>query len=261
MQYFVVDSFSDAPFTGNPAGVCVAAEDLSAETMQKIAAENLLSETAFITKAGEVWNIRFFTPKKEVSLCGHATLGAAYVILNFLDKGAETVQFFSHLSGELSAVCKDGVYYLDFPVRPVKEIPVHPLLEESLGVKVLGCYDAAWHVVWLESWETVVNLKPDLDLIAQIPDTTCIAVTAKGNGDFDYVCRFFGPKIGIPEDPVTGAIQTSLVPFWSERLGKDTFIVWQPSQRGGKLFCENHGDRITIGGTVNIYLEGEITVR
>lgn len=263
IQYFVVDAFAYGSFTGNPAGVCLLDEPLEPSLMQAIAAENRYSETAFLLKKDDVWDVRWFSPTHEVPICGHATLGSAYVILNYADKGADHVEFYSHLSGRLGADREGDVYYIDFPCEPVIEIDPHPLVEKSLGVKPRGVYQKptrkGYLLALLDDCQTVANLKPDIDMINSIPDIIGISITAEGE-DCDYVTRFFVPQFGIPEDPVNGATEKSLIPFWTDRLGKKEFVIRQLSERGGLLYGKNMGERIALGGQVNLYLRGEITV-
>ena len=244
MKYYVVDAFTERVFGGNPAGVCIADAPLESSVMQKIAFENNLSETAFPVKKDGYYELRWFTPTMEVDLCGHATLGAAYVLMNIAEPGLQTVDFMTQ-SGRLT-VRRDGDRYLmDFPSRMPKPCPKLALLEKALGVPVLETYLSRDMVTLVESETVVRNLKPDFSLLLQI-DAFAVIVTAKG-GDCDFVSRFFTPKGGINEDPVTGSAHSTLIPFWSRRLGKPVMTARQLSERGGTLYCRDCGDRVEIG--------------
>lgn len=261
MRYYVDDAFACGPFTGNPAGVCVVEEPLTDEQMQSIAAENRLSETAFVSKNGNMWDIRWFTPVREVGICGHATLGTAYVIMNYVEPGLERIVFNSRENGILTAEREGDVYYLDFPLRQLEEMPVEPLVEKALGVPVKQYYhnplDPDVIYAMLYSQREVDDLEPDIRQIAAIPDIVGVVAMAKGD-DCDYVSRFFAPKMGIDEDPVTGAIEMCMIPLWKELLGKDTFVARQLSKRRGLKFLKHKGDRVSIGGRVEMFIKGEI---
>ena len=259
LEIFQVDAFTKVPFGGNPAAVVPLSEWLPAETMQQIAAENNLAETAFFVKNGDRYDIRWFTPKVEVNLCGHATLASAYVIFNCLGLEDREIRFHSQRSGSLG-VTKDGdLIVLDFPAYPVTEIETPDLL---VGVEVppLRCWESQKNMLLLllRSEEEVRSLEPDIQHVAKLPYDEVI-ITAKGD-TADFVSRMFAPRIGIDEDPVTGAIHCSLIPYWSKELGKDKLFARQLSARGGELFCEMAGDRVRIGGNATLYLKGEIYV-
>ncbi len=258
MKYYVVDAFSEQPFGGNPAGVCLLDRKLEDELMQKIAFENNLSETAFLLKQEGYYDLRWFAPEAEIDLCGHATLGSAHVLMSYVDRTMEKVDFHT-LSGVLT-VTKDGEYYtMDFPSRkPVAcEKPEH--LEEALGVKVLETYSSRDLLAIVENEEAVASIKPDFSLLSKLKDVFAVIVSAKGS-DCDFVSRFFVPNVGVPEDPVTGSSHTELVPFWSERLSKTELKARQLSRRGGTLKCRDLGDRVLISGKAVTYLEGELLV-
>ena len=258
IPYYVVDAFADAPFAGNPAGVCLPDVPLADELMQKIAAENNLPETAFVVKNGAAWDLRWFTPETEIDLCGHATLGTAFV----LDRcaGAPGPYVFRTKSGELLVVRKGDLLEMDFPSRPPVSVPVVPSMSEALGARVLEAHQSRDLVLVLESTDVVRRLAPDMDQLQAIPDAFGVIVTAKGEGDADFVSRFFAPGAGIPEDPVTGSAHSTLIPFWAERLNKKSMKARQLSPRGGTLFCEHVGDRVKIAGTARLYLQGNIFV-
>ncbi len=259
LEIFQVDAFASKPFSGNPAAVVPLDAWLQDETMLNIAAENNLAETAFFVKSGDVYELRWFTPKTEVNLCGHATLASAYVIFNVLKLEDEKIRFHSHRSGELG-VTKDGdKFVLDFPAYPITEIATLPQLVD-VEVPPLQSWETQGNMLMmlLRSQEEVATLEPDMQHVATLPYDEII-ITAKGD-DCDFVSRMFAPRIGIPEDPVTGAIHCSLIPYWAEQLGKTKLFARQVSARGGELFCELAGDRVKIGGHAVLYLTGEIYV-
>ncbi len=255
IKYFQVDAFAHKPFTGNPGGVCPLDEWIDDELMQNIAIENNLSETGFFVRNGDRFHIRWFTPGKEVDLCGHDTLACAWVIFNKLGWAKDTVLFDSR-SGELS-VKKDGdIYYLDFPAGKVSPAEDYPELTEGLGIKPLEVHQGSNILAVLKSEEDIINLEPDFAKLGAI-ETHGIIVTSESQ-DYDFVSRYFAPRLGINEDPVTGSTHTELIPFWSEKLGKNKLKAKQVSRRGGELFCENRGERAIIGGEAVLTIEGEI---
>lgn len=257
MKYFVVDAFAEHVFGGNPAGVCVLEKAMDTELMQRIAAENNLSETAFVYRheMGK-YDLKWFTPKAEIDLCGHATLGTAYVVANFVDPEVETMTF-STLSGELTVVRKGAYFEMDFPSRMPKQIPVTQEMEEVIGMPITGAYLSRDLVLELENENAVKNCAPDFEKMLHMEQGTGCVVTAKGSG-CDFVSRCFSPKMGVNEDPVTGSAHSSLIPFWAERLEKKELLAEQWSERGGKLFCVDAGERVKIAGKAVLYLQGEL---
>jgi PhzF family phenazine biosynthesis protein len=256
MQYFVVDAFADKLFRGNPAGVCLLEEWLDSETMQKIAAENNLAETAFLVKRADYYDLRWFTPEAEVDLCGHATLASAFVIRNFVDKTHGTLCF-NTKSGLLKVIKKEDLFEMDFPARKPIPTKVTTQIAKAMGLPVLEAFAARDLLLLVENEQLIRSCAPDFALLKQIEGYLGIILTAKGD-NVDFVSRFFAPAIGIPEDPVTGSAHSTLIPFWSQRLGKDKMIAQQLSKRGGTLFCENCGERVKIAGKAVLYLQGEI---
>ena len=253
---YQVDAFASAVFGGNPAAVCPLAEWLPTDVMQAIAAENNLSETAFIVPEDGEFAIRWFTPVCEVDLCGHATLAGAYVVFQRLDPGRELVRFDSR-SGPL-AVRRDGErLVLDFPARATERRDPHPRLAEALGGAPVEILDAPYAMAVYGSEREVRALAPDFRLLAE----TGKPVIATATGDeVDFVSRFFAPTAGIDEDPVTGSAHCTLTPYWSRRLGKKRLVAHQVSARGGELFCEDAGERTFVAGNAALYLEGTIHV-
>nr|AIA13463.1 Phenazine biosynthesis-like protein [uncultured bacterium] len=260
LTIYQVDAFTKQVFAGNPAAVCPLDEWLPAETMQRIALENNLSETAFFVKKDGVYEIRWFTPTIEIDLCGHATLASAFVIFNFLGETEKVINLRSHRSGNLSVEKQDDVLILDFPRYGAGEIEINAELVKAVGAHPLQTWETQGNMVLMlfETEDEIKNLAPDMSALAKIPFDEVI-VTAKGDSA-DFVSRMFAPRIGIPEDPVTGAIHCSLIPFWAEMLGKETLYARQISARGGELFCALKGERVKIGGNAVLYLKGEIYV-
>jgi len=260
LRIFQVDAFTNKTFGGNPAAICPLTEWLPAETMQRIGLENNLSETAFFVKSDGVYDIRWFTPTIEINLCGHATLASAYVIFNELGENDNVIKLNSHRSGALSVEKQGDRLILDFPRYGVSEIEIDEKLVEAVGKRPLQAWETQGNMVMLlfENETDIAELAPDMSALAKIPFDEVI-VTAKGDSS-DFVSRMFAPRIGIPEDPVTGAIHCSLIPFWAERLGKNELFARQLSARGGELFCELAGERVKIGGNATLYLKGEIYV-
>ena len=258
MKYYVVDAFTDALFKGNPAGVCLLDEWLDGEVMQNIAAENNLAETAFIVKRENHYALRWFTPEVEIDLCGHATLASAFVIANFVDNNAEAMHFETK-SGILSVRKREDMYEMDFPSRKPKKSEITTRMEQAINMPVLEAYLSRDLVLLLESEQQVRELIPNYELLKQIDNCFAVIVTAKGD-NVDFVSRFFAPGAGIPEDPVTGSSHCTLIPFWSERLNKREMVAMQLSRRGGRLFCEDCGDRVKISGNAVLYLQGEIKI-
>ena len=255
---YQVDAFSSNVFQGNPAAVCPLDDWLDDAVMQSIAAENNLAETAFFINTGDAYAIRWFTPTAEVDLCGHATLASAFVLFNQLGVQTEQVAFDSK-SGVLTVARKGALLEMDFPSEVPERVAVPKELESALGCAVIECGFNQDYIVVLESERSVVELNPNLALLAEI-ECRGVIVTARSNSDDDFVCRFFGPRIGINEDPVTGSAFTKLVPFWSERLDKTNFKARQVSQRGGDVVCELRGDRVMIAGTAVLFSEGRIYI-
>lgn len=260
LDIFQVDAFTSKPFGGNPAAVVPLKEWLPDETMLEIAAENNLSETAFFVRENGNYHIRWFTPTVEVNLCGHATLASSHVIFNELKLEDESIRFHSERSGALGVEKKGDKLVLDFPSFPTNEIEQCGELAQAIGKIPIRSWESQGNMVILlmDSESDIRALEPDMSALAKISFDEVI-VTAKGD-DADFVSRMFAPRIGIPEDPVTGAIHCSLIPYWAEQLGKDKMFARQVSKRGGELFCELAGDRVRIGGNAVTYLKGEIYV-
>ncbi|MBI1777110.1 MAG: PhzF family phenazine biosynthesis protein [Proteobacteria bacterium] len=254
---YIVDAFSDRPFAGNPAAICPLEAWLPEEVMQRIGAEMNFSETAFLVPSGDGWHIRWFTPTLEVDLVGHATLAAAYVIFERIDPSREKVRFYS-LSGPLIVRRAGGRLAMDFPSRRPQPCAAPEGLLAGLRAKPTQVLAAQHYLVVYESAEEIQSLAPDLDRLARL-DRAAVIVTAPGPPG-DFVSRFFAPANGVPEDPASGVAHCSLIPYWSERLGRPQLIGHQLSKRGGIFFCEDRGERVIIAGHAALFLEGAITL-
>ena len=257
MKYYVVDAFTKELFAGNPADICPVADWPEERLMQSIAAENNLSETAFIRKSGEKYDIRWFTPTGEFDLCGHATLASGFVVMNLLEPGRQAVDF-SSMSGPLRVTREGELYQLDFPARPPRQIAPLPIVAQALGARPRALYLARDHVALFDTADEVRALAPDFDAMRRIEGCIGLVATAPGDGSCDFVSRYFAPHDGIVEDPVTGSAHCTLVPFWSERLGRREVTARQISARGGTLYCRDEGERVLIAGHAALYLTGEL---
>jgi len=254
---YQVDAFTDTLFGGNPAAVCPLEKWLDKGLMQNIAAENNLSETAFFVKGDKGFELRWFTPKVEVDLCGHATLASAHVLFNHLDYHEKQITFAS-ASGELRVTNANGKLTLDFPSTPPSPVEIAPELTHGLGLKPAEAHKSRDYLALFESEDDVLSIEPDFDILKKL-DSLGVIVTAQGKNS-DFVSRFFAPAAGINEDPVTGSAHTTLIPFWAERLNKNVLHAFQLSERKGELFCELSDDRVKIGGYAVTFFKGEIVI-
>ena len=257
IPYYHIDAFADKPFTGNPAGVCILDSWLEDFLLQRIAAENNLSETAFVVPEGDSFGLRWFSPTIEIDLCGHATLATAFV-LDMTGKVSCWPLHFSTKSGILSVSKENDLYFLDFPARPAHPCSPPAELIKGLGITPQKTLKSRDYLAILNDQDQVLNLEPDMASLAGL-DSLGIIVTAAGN-DVDFVSRFFAPGAGVPEDPVTGSSHCSLIPYWADQTGKQHMIAKQLSQRGGKLICENCEQRVRIGGKAVLYHSGTIHI-
>lgn len=254
---FQVDAFSSAVFSGNPAAVCPLQQWLPDVTLQAIAAENNLAETAYFVRNGSNFRLRWFTPLCEVDLCGHATLASAHVLFHELNEPADTLRFETK-SGEL-LVRRDGDRLaMDFPSRPPTQIHADAGLVPALGGHPAEILAARDYLVRYNSAGEVRALSPNMDALKRI-DRFAVIATAPGT-DCDFVSRFFAPAQGIPEDPATGSSHCTLTPYWADKLGKTTLRARQISPRGGELFCKLLGDRVEIAGYAALFLRGRIQI-
>jgi len=258
LTLYQVDAFADRPFEGNPAAVIPLETWLQDDVMQSIAEENNLSETVFFVPTEKGFHIRWFTPTSEVNLCGHATLAAAYVLYNSLGYDKDRIEFDSR-SGILSVLQKDGWLVMDFPSQPPVPCDTLDEIVKAFGKTPIECLRSEDYVVVFENESDIASIKPDMDYLKKL-DLRGVIITAESR-QYDFVSRFFAPKYGIDEDPVTGSAHTQLTPYWSGRLGKTRLTAKQISRRGGELICELHGDRVLVSGKAVKYLEGKIEIK
>jgi PhzF family phenazine biosynthesis protein len=257
IPFYQIDAFTRTVFSGNPAAVCPLETWLEDDKLQAIAMENNLSETAFFVRSNERYELRWFTPKVEVDLCGHATLAAAHVIFNFLDRSNEIVMFHTK-SGPLRVERRGDLLSMNFPSSPGKACPAPESLILGLGIKPREVLLSRDYLAVYDTVDTVERMKPDMN---HLLDLECLGVIVTAPGtESDFVSRFFAPKVGVPEDPVTGSAHCTLIPYWSEKLGKSTLHAVQLSERGGELFCEDLADKVQIAGHAVTYLEGSISL-
>ena len=254
---FQVDAFADRRFAGNPAAVVVLDAFPPDDTMQAIAAENNLAETAFLVANGEDYRLRWFTPAVEVPLCGHATLASAAVVMERLQSGRRQVVFHS-LSGPLPVRRTENGYAMDFPARPSEPVMAASKVSDALGAQPDEVYVNAFnYMAVFDNEKKVREISADMAAVARL-DRPGTIVTGPGNDEYDFVSRYFAPVKGIPEDPVTGAAHCMLTPYWAKRLGRTSFTAYQASRRGGEVRCRLSGDRVELEGTCVFFFEGEI---
>ena len=257
---YQVDAFvTEGPFTGNPAAVCPLESWLPDGVMQAIAAENNLSETAFLVPEGDGYRLRWFTPTTEVDLCGHATLASAFVVFGWLAPGRRSVIFQTEKAGALSVSRDEDRLALDFPARAAAPCAVSEAVVAALGRRPSALLAARDYLAVYDGAAEIAALTPDFAAIAAL-DRFAVIVTAPGSDGIDFVSRFFAPARGVDEDPVTGSAHCTLIPYWAARLGKTRLEARQLSRRGGALSCALRGDRVTIAGRAALYLEGAITL-
>jgi PhzF family phenazine biosynthesis protein len=258
-RIYQIDAFTTRPFGGNPAAVMLMNSFPPDAVMQSLAAENNLSETAFLVPEGSDYRLRWFTPEVEVPLCGHATLASAAVVMERLEVGRTQVVFHSP-SGPLTVKRSGSAYAMDLPARPSEKTAAPPGLAEALGASPVEVWVNAFnYMAVLERADTVRHLTPNMPAVAAIGRPGVI-VTAPGDGIYDFTSRYFAPAKGIPEDPVTGGAHCMLTPYWSHRLGKNELRAFQASRRGGEMLCRYANDRVELEGSCVFYLEGEVCV-
>jgi PhzF family phenazine biosynthesis protein len=258
LKIYQADAFADAVFSGNPAAVIPLGEWLPDSILQKIALENNLSETTFFVDEPEGLRIRWFTPAAEVRLCGHATLASAHILFNHLGFAGDVISFNS-LSGVLKIERSEGLLWLDFPASELRQVEIPANLTAAVGCTSLECWRGRDDFMLVfDSEETIRSISPDFQAILK-SECRGLIVTAPGQ-EVDFVSRFFAPRVGVNEDPVTGSAHTMLIPYWSKKLSKTEMQAQQVSKRGGSLQCLNLGNRVKIGGKAVTYLEGRIWV-
>lgn len=255
---YQIDAFTDKLYSGNPAAICIMDRWADDRRMQQIAAENNLSETAFVVRQGDQFLIRWFTPEIEVDLCGHATLASAYVLFRYHFPDQEILEFYSARSGKLMVEQKrDGLLEMDFPADKLHPLDPIPHITEAMGKAPDSWWKGRTDLLLVYSSQREIEaLRPDFFKLAKI-DVRGVIATAPGD-EVDFVSRFFAPQSGIPEDPVTGSAHTSLIPYWTGIFGKTKFKAKQLSARGGDLQCEFLGERVKIAGKAVPYMVGEI---
>jgi PhzF family phenazine biosynthesis protein len=255
-----IDAFADTLFAGNPAAVCVLAEPLPEATMQAIAAENNLSETAFIRPLGDAYAIRWFTPTTEMDLCGHATLASAFVVLELLEPQRDMVVFESLKHGSLPVRREGDQLIMNFPATPGTRASIEPELVRALGAHPVELWLAVYWMAVFESEAQIRALTPDFPAIARMRPGEVIVTAPADDPEIDFVSRFFGPGVGIDEDPVTGSAHCVLAPYWRDRLGKSRLRARQVSARGGELECDVDGARVELIGRCVRYSSGRVSL-
>jgi len=255
LPIFQIDAFTSHSFGGNPAAVIPLSDWLAEDVLQAIAEENNLSETAYVVGGNGHYELRWFTPAVEVDLCGHATVAAAWVIRNELNDLSDLICFESR-SGELQVRFNGTQVELNFPAQPGEACATDILFEQAFGIVPEGVMASADYMVLFENQQQIEALQPDFSVLKQL-DRRGVICTAPGD-QVDFVSRWFGPNVGVDEDPVTGSAHCALTPYWAERLGKSCLSARQLSARGGELECEINGDRVLIRGNAVKYMQGQI---
>jgi len=261
LRLLTVDAFTDQPFRGNPAAVCLLDRERGAEWMQHVANEMNLSETAFLLRQDDGWSLRWFTPAVEVDLCGHATLASAHALWSERADDASTLRF--HTRSGLLTAARDGEWIeLDFPAKREQQVAAPPELLDALGVRnaVYVGRNQFDYIVEVPSEADVRALEPDHAALRKVKVRGVIVTSRGANGKYDFVSRFFAPGSGIDEDPVTGSAHTCLAPYWSPRLGKNELVAYQASRRGGMLRVRLDGERVKMAGRAVTVLRGELVV-
>jgi predicted PhzF superfamily epimerase YddE/YHI9 len=258
-RFTQVDAFTDRPFTGNPAAVCLLPKPADRSWMQAVAREMNLAETAFLVRQNDGFDLRWFTPGTEVDLCGHATLASAHVLWEEQQLRNDEVARFHTRSGVLTASRDPGLIWLDLPATPSHPAPAPAELDRGLGTPMGYVGQTSFdYLVELESEAAVRKLEPDLNALARLPVRGVIVTARAESGAYDFVSRFFAPQAGVPEDPVTGSAHCGLAPFWAERLNKTELVGYQASARGGVVRVRLEGTRVRLGGQAVTVLRGEL---
>lgn len=257
MRQYIVDAFSDSIFGGNPAAVCIVEESLSDELMLAITKENNLSETAFAVRKGDKYHLRWFTPGGEIDLCGHATLATAYVLMNYYDDSLPTVTF-TTMSGDLIVNRNDELYEMSFPPYDLKSVNQLDEIEAAIGVRPREVFKGRDLLCVLDDERSVIDLKPDLKKVAEL-DGLLLQVTAEGT-DYDCVSRSFAPKLNVDEDPVCGSGHCHIIPYWSEKLNKETINAYQASARGGSIYATYKDGALTLAGKATLFAISELYI-
>lgn len=258
MKQYIVDAFADRVFEGNPAAVIVTDGPLEENLMTAIARENNLSETAFAFPEGDGWRLRWFTPAREIDLCGHATLATAFVIDRFVRPDGVRISFHT-LSGTLTVERRGELYEMDFPAYTLRPVEVTGQIADALGVRPREVWKARDLLCIFDRAEDIVNMTPDMEKLKNLKGAL-MQVTAPGSGAFDCISRSFAPKMGVAEDPVCGSGHCHIIPYWAAQTGKTKFVARQASPRGGTLYCSLEGDRVKLAGRAVLYAQSELMV-
>lgn len=257
MKQYIVDAFTNQLFKGNQAAVCILEEWPADSLMLNIAKENNLSETAFTVKEGNAYHLRWFTPGGEIDFCGHATLGTAYVILNYYEKDQSEITFITQV-GKLTVMRKNDLYEMDFPAYSLHKIEVTDQIEKAIGIRPLEAYIDRDMLLVLPDAASVKNLQPNQNKLKEL-DGLLVGVTAPADEEgFDCISRIFAPKLDIPEDPVTGSTHCMITPYWSKRLSKNELSCFQASERSGILYTKICGERVKVAGKALLFSKGTI---
>ena len=260
IDFYMVDAFANSTFEGNAAAVCPLTEWLPDETLLKMSKQHNQSETAYFVPTEKGFELRWFTTQAEINLCGHATLAAAHVIFEHLNHPGETIQFDTRFVGPLTVTRNGEWLTLDFPAWKTEPVTPPSLLLEALGItEYIEVRVARDYMVVLENQQQVEAVRPDIN--AMLPLGKMVCITAPGEGEYDFVSRFFCPGEAVVEDPVTGSAHSMLIPYWAEKLNKTQMMAYQGAERGGDLRCQQVGERVHIGGQATTYLAGKILLR
>jgi PhzF family phenazine biosynthesis protein len=258
---YQVDAFTDEPFKGNPAAVCLLDGQADTAWMAGVAREMNLSEIAFLSPVSGGWRLRWFTPKKEVDLCGHATLASAKVLFERQPELRGAPLLFKTRSGDLYASWVDGAVELDFPTMPFRQFAFNKEVEQALGFRPCAAvFSGDYHLFEAEDEQLIHRASPDIAALEKLPMPEVIITARSTDTAYDFISRFFAPQLGIAEDPVTGSAHCLLAPYWAEKMGKTSFTAYQDSPRGGKLLLSLDGERVKIRGSAVIIFEGKLRI-
>lgn len=259
LKQYVVDTFTDKVFSGNPAAVCVLDKKLSTPVMLNIAKENNLSETAFALKREEDYELRWFTPGGEINLCGHATLACGFVLMNYYETEQKSITF-STKSGELRVVRHENLYDVSLPAYDLKPVPITEEMIQALGTVPQEAYLGRDLLCVFDNEKDVIELSPDPEKLKKLDGLLLQATALSNQKDYDCVSRSFAPKLNVPEDPVCGSGHCHIIPYWTVRLLRNRITAYQASPRGGILYCRSEGPRVILSGEATLYSSGEIYV-
>ena len=259
LKQYVVDAFTDRVFSGNPAAICIMEQWLPDSTMQAIAKENNLSETAFTVKVQDGYKLRWFTPGGEIDLCGHATLACAYVLMNYYEMHTEKLTFHT-CSGELTVTRKGELYEMVFPAYELKQVPVTEDMTAAIGARPSEAYMGRDLLCIFDDASVIRGLAPDMEALKKLDGLLLQATAISDELLFDCISRSFAPKLDVSEDPVCGSGHCHIIPYWSRRLSKNALTAYQASDRGGVLYCRMEGDRVILAGKAALYSEANVHI-